>query len=133
MEYVCMHPNRETHTAVMCFLPVTDNSCIGQQFKDPQEMQPEKIPPLSTPLVLETKTAKTRRLLLQHSALCNIYMICYSCCPATFLIGGQKKMSKFYLCEREGAEFYNRKLHDDKMSSAIYYTCGHIVRYFLTD
>ena len=37
-------------------LPVTDNSCISQQFKDPQQLQSEKIPPLSTFLVLKAES-----------------------------------------------------------------------------
>lgn len=40
----------------MCALPVTDDSCISQQFKDPQQLQPEKIPPLSALLVLKAQT-----------------------------------------------------------------------------
>lgn len=37
-------------------LPVTDNGCISQQFKDPQQLQPEKVPPLSASLVLKAQT-----------------------------------------------------------------------------
>lgn len=37
-------------------LPVTYNSSIGQQFKDPQQLQPEKIPPLPTLLILKAQT-----------------------------------------------------------------------------
>lgn len=40
----------------MYVLPVTDDSCISQQFKDPQQLQPEKIPPLSALLVLKAQT-----------------------------------------------------------------------------
>ena len=39
-------------------LPVTDNPCVGQQFKNPQQLQPEKIPPFSAFLVLKTQTDK---------------------------------------------------------------------------
>lgn len=37
---------------LMCIVPVTDDSRTGQKFKDPQQLQPEKVPPFSTLLVL---------------------------------------------------------------------------------
>lgn len=40
----------------MCVLPVTDDSCVSQQFKDPKQLQPEKISPLSALLVLKAQT-----------------------------------------------------------------------------
>lgn len=51
-------------------LPVTDDSCVSQQFKDPQQLQPEKIPPLSAFLVLRAQTGCVRAVVVILLSLC---------------------------------------------------------------
>lgn len=40
----------------MCVVPVTDHSCVCQEFKDPEQLQPEEVPPFSALLVLKAHT-----------------------------------------------------------------------------
>lgn len=53
----------------MYAVPVTDDSCTGQKFKDPQQLQPEEIPPFSTLLVLKGGKAAVILWLLLNSMI----------------------------------------------------------------
>lgn len=79
----------------MCALPVTDDSCISQQFKDPQQLQPEKIPPLSALLVLRAQTGCVSAVI-----------VCAWVCVCVFVLRYLRPSLQGFLHQR--MEFFNQ-------------------------